>query len=402
VSAWPLYRKTLCRQALTGIMLYAGPLGGQEQQPHATPSPKPTPSAADWNEGERKRLPETSGAAIFFDQDSVIPWIAPWGGDQNYTMGLSLRGFGPWVERARFTAPVRGLDWLFRTSKLHDRFRESQGMEYVEDHGLTFGCTAFTPRHLEIAAPIRDDRPYSSLLFLSASRATIDPYGRRMIKTDLTFGMLGLNVAKSVQTSIHTSRRRKHPGSLTPYDPQGWPNQISNGGEPTLKYTAKFLQGLSDSAVHDLTLHTEGSLGYYTNAAAGFAFRLGWLRSEFWTFDSNPNTAANQARGGASTTKRNLANPELFLFAAGRGRAVLYNALLQGQFRDSEVAYDSTQIEHLIVEWEAGVSAGWRGLSLVASVAGRSPEYRVGEPRAHTWGGIYVIWRSTPGGKPSS
>ncbi len=33
VSAWPIRRKTLCRQALTGIMLYAGELAGQEQQP---------------------------------------------------------------------------------------------------------------------------------------------------------------------------------------------------------------------------------------------------------------------------------------------------------------------------------------------------------------------------------
>jgi len=125
------------------------------------------------------------------------------------------------------------------------------------------------------------------------------------------------------------------------------------------------------------------------------AFRLGRLQSKFWTFDSNPLTAGNQANFGGSTRKGDVAKPELFFFAAGRGRAVLYNALLQGQFRDSKVTFDSTQIEHLIVECEAGASASWRGVSLVASVARRSPEYRVGEPRSHTWGGIYLIWRMT-------
>jgi len=281
MSVGPNCRKALCRTTLGVLMLSGCALGAEGQEarvtPHADPSPQitpcPMPCPASWDEGERRRLPEASGVAIFLDQDSVIPWIAPWSGDQNYTMGLAFRGFGAWVDRARLTAPVEGLDWLFGASKLHDRFGESQGMEYIEDHGITFGCTAFTPRRLEIAAPILNDRPYASLLFLSVSRATVDPYARRMIKTDLTIGMLGLNIAKSVQTSIHTSRRRNHPGSLTPYDPQGWPNQISNGGEPTLKYTAKFLQNLSASAAHDLTLHTEGSLGYYTNGAVGFAFR---------------------------------------------------------------------------------------------------------------------------------
>lgn len=381
------------------LVVVAFGVAAEEPQPQATPSPQATLPPAGWTAGKRAALPEASGAAIFLDQDSVLPWIAPWSGDQNYTMGLAFHGFGKWVDRAGFTAPVKGLDWLFGLSKLHAHFRESQGMEYVEDHGLTFGNTAFTPKHLEIADPIRDDRPYASLLFLTVSRATIDPYARRMIKTDVTFGMLGLNISKQVQTSIHTSRRKKHPGSLTPYDPLGWPNQISNGGEPTLKYTATFLQNLSDSAAHDLTLHTEGSLGYYTNVAGGFAFRLGWLRTEFWTFNSNPISVANQAVGGAASKKKNIDKPELFLFAAGRGRAVVYNALLQGQFRDSNVTFDSTQMEHLVAEVEAGASAGWQGLNVVAAVAHRSPEYSVGETRSHTWGGIYLIWRRTPRAK---
>jgi len=143
-----------------------------------------------------------------------------------------------------------------------------------------------------------------------------------------------------------------------------------------------------------MTFATEASLGYYTNAAVGLVGRIGWLRSEFWTFSSNPMTAANQAVGGSESRKK--ARPvELYAFGAVRARAVAYNALLQGQLRHSDVTLHDTAVEHLLREWEAGVVLAFWKINLVGSIARRSAEYSAGEHRSHTWGGIYVIVRTT-------
>lgn len=348
--------------------------------------------SADWGSDViPEKLKENSGGAIFFEQDSVLPWLGAWGGDQNYTMGLAFQASGPWLE-PHVAKPLAWLDDRLGAGALHKRLRTGQGLQWVEDHTLTFGNTAFTPTRIDLVEPIFDDRPYSSLLYLTVSRATIDPAARRMLKTDLTAGMLGLHISDAVQTWIHTRRReRKGPGALTPYDPAGWDNQISDGGEFTAKYTATLLQNVSDGAYHDVSLHAEASLGYYTNGAVGLVTRVGWLRTEFWTFNSNPTSAANQAGGPASRKKPRKI--EFYLFGAGRGRAVVYNALLQGQFKDSPVTLDDTEIERVIREVEGGASLGFWKLNLVASVARRSPEYNVGQTRSHTWGGVYLIFR---------
>jgi hypothetical protein len=314
-------------------------------------------------------------------------------------MGLAFQGSGAWIGRSCVIAPLRALDRVFGSEHVHKAHRFSQGSTFVEDHSLTLGNTAFTPRRLEVSDPIFDDRPYSSLLFLTISRATIDPYGTegrqgRMIKTDLTLGVLGLSISRDVQTAIHSARRQ--PGELTPYDPQGWHHQISHGGEPTLKYSVTYLDNLSSGSHHDATLQTEASIGYYTNAAGGPFLRVGWIKTPFWTFSSNPMSAGNQALG---TGKRSRGGLEAYLWGAFRGRAVLYNALLQGQFRHSDVKFGHSKVEHLVVEQEVGVTFGFRGLAVILALARRGHEYNVGDPRAHTWGGLYFIFRRNLNGQ---
>lgn len=350
--------------------------------------------------GPHKKIKESSGGATFLDQDSVFPWVFKWGGDQNYTMGLAFQGSGEWVGKLCISKPLLFLDGVFGLAKVHFRFASSQGREWTESHSLTFGHGAFTPKHLEIREPIIDDRPYSSLLFLTVSRATVDPYGQgmfcgRVIKTDFTVGVLGLRIGEKIQTSIHTSRRKKKgAGALKPYDPQGWPHQISDGGEPTVKYTVTYYQNLSSRRFYDCTLQAESSLGYYTNAASGVALRLGWIRSEFWTLMSNPITAANQALPVATEgIRRDQRKPELYAYGVVRGRAVLYNALLEGQFRDSDITLNDAEIEHVIRELEFGIVLGYRWVTGLIAVSRRSAEYNVGQPRPHTWGGVYLIVR---------
>jgi len=407
------WKSRMSGAAVAVVALLASVSPAEAQPPPPTPPPvagedpfaRPLP-ATEATPGE-----ERWGFSLFVDQDSVYPWLGPWGGDQNYTMGVGLQLTGRIVRPVAW--PLRQVDALFGLGRLHGRLaRESTALlpgdvpAYFESHSLTLANGGFTPRRLDLAEPIPDDRPYASILSLTAGRSTIDPYGRRVLRTELTLGVLGLNLAKSVQTSIHTKRRRanqrKDPSAVTPYDPAGWPNQISDGGEPTAKYTATWLQALSESTPHDFTLQLEGSLGYYTNAAVGFVGRVGWLRSDFWTVQTNPLAAVNQGlrdQGGGDGSRvprrdRSRDKPEAYLFGAARVRLVAYNELLQGGFRRSAVELEDTEIERVLRELDAGATLSWKGLSATISLTRRSPEYRVGEPRTHTWGGIYLVYRS--------
>jgi hypothetical protein len=315
--------------------------------------------------------------------------------------------------------PVRGLDWVFGLGRLHRRFRESGSIRnldgtrsFAESHALMLVQNgAFTPREISSPDPIHDDRPYASILAATAGRSTIDFTGRRVIKTELTLGVLGLRLSEWVQTGIHRSRRASNreedPTAETPYDPEGWTHQVSDGGEPTLKYTATWLEALSESGPHDVALHVEGSLGYYTNVAVGFSGRLGILRSDFWTIRANPLTSVNQglpeavataaqatAGGKVPVRDRSRNKLEAYVFAAARARLVVYNALLQGAFRDSEVTIPTSGVERVVPELDAGVTLARCGFNLTIAATRRSPEYSVGAPRSHTWGGIYVSYRS--------
>ncbi len=379
-----------------------------------TPAPSPTPPAAGTQNPDpfpgagsdmgKPAAPEGSSFSLYVDQDSVPPWLGPWGGDQNYTMGAGFGFGGAWVGDRHLDWALNELDALTGLGKIHGKFRtEAGGGNYLESHTFALAVTAFTPNHLETAVPIPDDRPYASLLGLTVGHATIDGVKRRVIRTDLTMGVLGLRIADTVQTSIHRHRRannqKKDRAAVKPYDPKGWPYQISDGGEPTAKYTVSFLQVAQETRFHDVGLQAEASLGYYTNVAVGPIFRVGLLRSDLWSLNTNPLTAYNQASctmekdRGRSPTKL-----ELYAWAAGRGRLVAYNALLEGALRHSDVTFGTTQIQPFVREFETGVTTGYRNWVLTIALARRSAEYNVGVPRSHTWGGIYITkrWNKPP------
>ena len=156
------------------------------------------------------------------------------------------------------------------------------------------------------------------------------------------------------------------------------------------------LQQLSSQPWYDLALSGEVNLGYYTNAAAGLALRLGRITTDFSQFDPNPLGSYNEVQAARRPSPRAL---ELYGWLAGRTRLVAYNALLQGQFRRSAVTFDSTGIEHVVNELETGVTAGLCGFHATWVVlAGRSPEIRVSRPRAHYWGAFHVSFRPPPPG----
>jgi hypothetical protein len=353
-----------------------------------TPSPAPTPPPRIVKSGP--------SFSIYFDQDSVLPWVAPWGGDQNYTMGLGFQFTGDWVRTSFLAKPIDWVDGLTGVGRRHNRRMLDATRSPAQTYGVMFANGAFTPRRLDRTDPIFDDRPYASILGLTFSRVTVDGVSRRAMRSELTVGVLGLHVSDWVQTKIHTSRRKKNqekdPSAVTPYDPAGWDNQISEGGEPTAKYTVTVTGELERSRWHDFSLQGEGSFGYYTNVAAGPIFRLGKRRTGPWGLANNPLNAMNQALYEDEAGARG--RWDAYVWATGRARLVVYNALMQGAFRDSAVTFDQTELVPLVREFEAGGTLGWRGWQATIAVAHRSAEFDVDStPRSHTWGGLYLTKR---------
>jgi Uncharacterized protein conserved in bacteria (DUF2219) len=250
---------------------------------------------------------------------------------------------------------------------------------------------------LNTAEPVLDDRPYASLLGVSVRRLSVnDETFDEAWSSELVVAMLGLHQARNVQTWLHRQLRARS-GEETPFDPLGWHNQISDGGEPTALYRVGYERRLlgdpsgPDNRKHfQLTGGFMGSAGYYTNVNAIANTRVGWFTSDFWEFTPGAMNVATQNLG----TGRRRITPEweLFLFAGARPRLNIYNALLQGQFRES---VHTVGIKREQLEWDLGVAAFIPVLRLQLTwnlLAGRTPEFTGGRPRTHTWGSVVATY----------
>ena len=156
---------------------------------------------------------------------------------------------------------------------------------------------------------------------------TIVPETGTVYQSSLTVGFLGLDVAEGVQGLIHDV--------VGSDKPKGWDNQISSGGETTAKY------GVSRQKTYFQRYGPRG------------------LRGEFYLWI------------GASLKYR------------------LYNAILQGQFRDSEVTFKRSELEPGIAEVWVGVTREFNnGVSTSVFVRGRTKEISGPKGRVPVWGGV--------------
>lgn len=375
-------------------------LVGDQQQDVYFPPPKPTPYEE----------PRSTGGSLYVEQDSVL---APWT-DKDYTMGVAasfsgarIRRWGP--TRVLLAWPMDKLNtyvaWFMRDAL--GRYKVVEGEELlvgmcddslrsdkpacpirevtsgdnttyaipVQTHAFQVGVTAFTPRKgdpdkdpnclhkgciLHSEFPVYNDRPYASLLYFDYRRQTA--LRRWAAHSSLTFGILGLQVANVVQSGIHAV---SDPLTI----PRGWKYQISNGGEPTVKYSfgGKF-HALSYKAA-DLTLDGDVNLGYYTNATSGVRLRLGYIKnSPFWSQDRTP-----------ISNSRGVAIPgwltEFYFWASAGQGYWRYNALLQGQLGRKPVtlAFDpppdhnsvDSPLNRYVWDWQVGgrLRTRWLGVS---------------------------------------
>jgi hypothetical protein len=322
--------------------------------------------------------PYDSGWAFSVDNDV----LAPTRSDRDYTGGISLTLAGRRVRDAWWsTDGLRAAtDRLLGLDSLYAERKRSR-------HSVEVGVTVFTPGNLTDAAAQVGDRPYSSLLYLANTGLSVMPDREVAYVSTFTLGVLGAPIVGNAQTALH-----KAMGSQRPV---GWEHQISNGGEPTLRYSfarvERALGGRLAGTEGELTTTWYASAGYLTEVTYSLAARLGQFHTPWWSY--NPQISA-YAEKSVPVVASLDARPERYFWGGITLHARAYNAFLQGQFRHSDVTFSASELVPLLVEgWLGYTWAGAGGWRLSYVLRAQSAEVREGPAnRTQTWGGIVISY----------
>ena len=321
--------------------------------------------------GKEKDL---SSWAFYFDNDLLSPGSR----DRDYTGGFSLTLSG--ANAKKYPLSVDPL-----LNKINNWFGWDRSIG-IQLHSMEVGANAFTPENISSEAALQNDRPYASLVYLSNSQQHVEPGNKRSLMTTLTIGVLGLDIVDNFQNSLHDAF-----GSDSA---NGWGNQISKGGEPTFRYSVSSQKLRSASlkksgASHEVHTALKGSIGYLTNLSWGVSGRWGKIHTPWWTFNPQFNEYVEKSTP-LSLGKGSRTDKELYFWAGANVHFRLYNALLQGQFRDSTVTYNYDDLRPVVAEGWLGVTKelgdGYR-FSYV--LRGQTEEINNGPAsRSSVWGGV--------------
>ncbi|UCB54195.1 MAG: DUF2219 family protein, partial [Thiotrichales bacterium] len=220
----------------------------------------------------------------------------------------------------------------------------------------------------------------------SNTELTVVPANDTAFMSTFTFGFLGLNAAEYIQEALH---------AVTDSDvANGWDNQISSGGEPTLMYTLavqhNHLDSTNASTGHELKTAYEGNLGFSTDINASLSWRWGRINTPWYGF--NPQHS-EYIQLGAPVVAGNRQNGkgELYLWAGANLKYRFYSSLLQGQFRESVVKFSSDEVEKLLAQVWLG--ATWEFAdNFRGSFFYRASSKEFEGPNAHypVWAGLII------------
>lgn len=331
--------------------------------------------------------------------------------DRNYTMGVSYGvlhdryAADSWVAPGwRALAALNGLTGI-----------ESQGAEQATVAFWRLSSTNYTPNRLSPSTPIPRDRPYASLLSLGVGYVTEQSNGD-MVDTEFRIGVLGTRIGESVQRAMHELCCPKR-------IPNGWRNQIGDGGAPTFLYRATWsrLLGLgrqdATSRTH-LRLVLGGELGYTTRALAGLRLLHAGTPADVPVLgavdiDGAPLRLPGPVQVASAEEPPALPPPppkRRKLRGAGKGMSfwadyelslVAYNQLLQGAWGGrNRVQFSREQIDTAVHRLTVGAEltflpmlAGWMtsgDTRLYLTTSWRSRDITTEFGKNHYYGGLHL------------
>jgi hypothetical protein len=331
------------------------------------------------DDGGRPIEHRKSAIAVHVDNDFLLGR----GRDRDYSWGLAVTLPG---DDSGWTAPLE----MIRRRLDPGHWKSEENPDHSH-RAVQLGLYAMTPQKGATGAQADGERPYASFLYVTRSALSLNSTQDAATYTGLTIGVLGLNIAPTIQNATHRllgNERRS-----------GWDEQISKGGELTGRYVVarQYLSATSHEAGRSREFKVTGgaSVGFISEASAALSYRTGRFNSPWWSFapELRDYTAAPIAVIPVGSGNRVT---ERFLFAGARLHLRAYNALLQGQFRESPRKLDHSRTENLIVDGWAGFRVGLSGWRITYSVHVSSPEIKHGEGhRLMSWGGI-TLERNLP------
>jgi len=317
---------------------------------------------------KRNQASPRASWAISFDNDILVPGSR----DQDYTYGINFTLAGNQAVN-QWASLHKPLGWIDNLIGLN-----SQKYQGIKASKIEYGLFGFTPEDITQSEPIQDDRPYASLVYVSSSREHYNRSSQVSWQSTLTLGILGLSIVGDIQGRVHSL----YDGDI----PMGWDNQISNGGEPTARYSVSRQSLLFKSGSgFELKSTYQGSVGYITEVSWSLSARAGKIHTPWVSFNPELASYAEKSTSGAA---RKVS--EHYVWAGISLKARAYTVFLQGQFKDSSVTYGSDEINHGIVEaWLGYTVSLFDGYSFTYSLRGHTSELKQGSGNRNVvWGGI--------------
>jgi hypothetical protein len=333
-----------------------------------------------WADHDASAEAYNSGWSFQFDNDL----FAGGSRDQDYTGGFAVTLSGRRAQEYRWT-PDRLRSWADELIGLKNFTRER---EHFSVHALEWGAALFTPNDISSSIANANDRPYASLFFLNSTEQSIIPIRKLSIKSGLTIGFLGLGVAESVQRGIHSS--------LGSQKPEGWRDQISDGGEPTAKYSLSFQKAAyqrqySNGLAQEINWTGKADLGFTTGVGVGLNWRFGRINTPWWTFNPHQSEFFNLGGNVSSGKNDGPRINERYIYAGSTLNYNVYNAFVQGQFRSSANRVDRSDVIAESAEFWAGVSMDIsENIRADVFLRSRTRDLELPESKVLFWGGVIL------------
>lgn len=316
------------------------------------------------------KLVDISSWSIAFDNDVLVPGSR----DQDYTYGINFTYAGKQAEN-QWASLHDSLDWINLKLDLEGFTGSGIAASKIE-----YGMFGFTPEDISLAFANPDDRPYTSLIYVSSTRESFYPALNVSWQSSLTVGVLGLALVGDVQNLVHSI----YNGNRA----QGWDNQISDGGEPTARYSlARQALLFKLDPGFEIKSTWQASVGYITETSWSLGLRAGKIHTPWVSFNPELTNYAEK-----SVPNSLAAISERYFWAGMSLKYRAYNAFLEGQLRDSAVTYERDEINRGIVEaWLGYTVVLSNGYSFTYSLRGHTSELKRGiADRNVIWGGILI------------
>ena len=294
--------------------------------------------------------------------------------DRHYTHGTKFTLFGSEVALARTQPGFHFPVWLAEHTP------DLWSKPFATRIGVNLGQNIYTPTDITVTTLQPQDRPYAGLLYASLllqKRGTTEAGTPVLDNWRMDLGVIGQpSQAEEAQNTVH---RVRNIGTAN-----GWANQLKTEPALALRFqrTWRWAQGGGpDGWGWDFLPAAALSLGNIgTYATFGGQVRAGWrLPGDFGVQIIDSTGAPSMGRTRGEDTRRGI-----FAFAGGEGRAMAYNAFLDGNLW--RASHHVSKFP-LVADTKFGVVYSGRRFDVSLAQIIRTKEF-VGQREVDAYGGL--------------